>query len=316
MQTSSGMGYDREYRMRNGMWPKSSKHFADRLETKVLKLGLGIGASLLSSGSSSKFRSRYQRSVYASSYVPTDVSPDAPSIGASATKARIGCVILLILAIALQFFGYYLYAYEDWLAFFSLLVATTLSYLCIGFSFTAADQAIDMRDKERKGFFIATIIVAVLVLSLSIWPILVKDEDISFWTYVLLIILDVALIILSVSLCYTSSVQWKATEAPQEEVPTQQPTTKSKRTSRIVRIKDMEARFDKVKAALEEVKKAEEKLGDLSEDIDALREYYESGKWQKDFEADEQGKLPKDLKRGVLSEDGLGNLLDDVDDRI
>ena len=33
--------------------------------------------------------------------------------------------------------------------------------------------------------------------------------------------------------------------------------------------------------------------------------------WRKDFEADEAGKLPQDLKRGVLSEDGLWNLLSD-----
>ena len=31
----------------------------------------------------------------------------------------------------------------------------------------------------------------------------------------------------------------------------------------------------------------------------------------KDVEADEAGKLPKDLKRGVLSEDGLFDLLDE-----
>ena len=30
----------------------------------------------------------------------------------------------------------------------------------------------------------------------------------------------------------------------------------------------------------------------------------------KDFELDEEGKLPADLKRGVLSEDGIYNLLE------
>ena len=38
-----------------------------------------------------------------------------------------------------------------------------------------------------------------------------------------------------------------------------------------------------------------------------------SGKWQEDYEADEAGKVPADLKRGVLSEDGLYNLLHDAD---
>ena len=40
-----------------------------------------------------------------------------------------------------------------------------------------------------------------------------------------------------------------------------------------------------------------------------LTSYYESGQWLKDFEADERGELPKSLKRGVLSEDGVYNLL-------
>ena len=40
-----------------------------------------------------------------------------------------------------------------------------------------------------------------------------------------------------------------------------------------------------------------------------LVEYYESGQWLRDYEADERGELPRDLKRGVLSQDGLWNLL-------
>ena len=41
----------------------------------------------------------------------------------------------------------------------------------------------------------------------------------------------------------------------------------------------------------------------------ALIDYYESGQWLKDYEADERGELPRNLKRGVLSQDGLWNLL-------
>ena len=40
-----------------------------------------------------------------------------------------------------------------------------------------------------------------------------------------------------------------------------------------------------------------------------LREYYENGQWLRDYEADERGELPVTLKRGVLSQDGLWNLL-------
>ena len=42
-----------------------------------------------------------------------------------------------------------------------------------------------------------------------------------------------------------------------------------------------------------------------------LREYYENGQWLRDYEADERGELPGDLKRGVLSQDGLWNLLNE-----
>ncbi|MBO6249517.1 MAG: DUF4298 domain-containing protein [Bacteroidales bacterium] len=46
--------------------------------------------------------------------------------------------------------------------------------------------------------------------------------------------------------------------------------------------------------------------------IKRLTEYQESGEWLKDFEADERGELPKNMPRGVLSEDGLDNLLRDI----
>ena len=45
--------------------------------------------------------------------------------------------------------------------------------------------------------------------------------------------------------------------------------------------------------------------------ISELEAYYESVKWRKDFESDEAGLLPKNLKRGVLSEDGINDLLDE-----
>ena len=41
-----------------------------------------------------------------------------------------------------------------------------------------------------------------------------------------------------------------------------------------------------------------------------LEDYYLSYEWKKDFEADEEGLLPGDLKRGVLSEDGIYDLLE------
>ncbi|MBR4815466.1 MAG: DUF4298 domain-containing protein, partial [Paludibacteraceae bacterium] len=48
----------------------------------------------------------------------------------------------------------------------------------------------------------------------------------------------------------------------------------------------------------------------LQPTIDELDNYYKTN-WRADFEADEKGKLPADLKRGVLSEDGLWDLLEE-----
>ena len=43
-----------------------------------------------------------------------------------------------------------------------------------------------------------------------------------------------------------------------------------------------------------------------------LSDYQSSGKWRQDFARDERGELPPGLKRGVLSEDALYNLLADA----
>jgi hypothetical protein len=49
----------------------------------------------------------------------------------------------------------------------------------------------------------------------------------------------------------------------------------------------------------------------IKEDVAELSKYYGSELWKLDFAADKAGKLPPDLKRGVLSEDGVWNLLSD-----
>ena len=44
-------------------------------------------------------------------------------------------------------------------------------------------------------------------------------------------------------------------------------------------------------------------------------EYYISGEWQEDYEAEEAGLFPADLKRGVLSQDGLYDFLTEWQDQ-
>lgn len=52
-------------------------------------------------------------------------------------------------------------------------------------------------------------------------------------------------------------------------------------------------------------------LNDLTSALSTLEAYYTSPAWRTDLEADEAGLLPPDLKRGVLSEDGIYNLVED-----
>jgi uncharacterized protein len=79
----------------------------------------------------------------------------------------------------------------------------------------------------------------------------------------------------------------------------------------IDRIEQMEKRFDRVSAAVRELEAAIDAYESLQEDIRQLSDYLESEDWKADFAADEAGLLPSDLKRGVLSEDGIWNLLEE-----
>ena len=75
------------------------------------------------------------------------------------------------------------------------------------------------------------------------------------------------------------------------------------------RIRYMEQLFDFVIEARKEQTISQDKKARILEATRILAEYYESKEWKQDFADDEAGLLPKDLKRGVLSEDGLWNLL-------
>lgn len=81
--------------------------------------------------------------------------------------------------------------------------------------------------------------------------------------------------------------------------------------TQIERITRMEALLDKSTETVKRLEKALDDFAALQPDIAELQAYYDSDDWRTDFEADEAGKLPKDLKRGVLSEDGIYDLLSD-----
>lgn len=48
----------------------------------------------------------------------------------------------------------------------------------------------------------------------------------------------------------------------------------------------------------------------IQPDIQKLEEYYTGKYWKNDLRLDEEGKLPADLKRGVLAQDSIHDLLD------
>ena len=67
---------------------------------------------------------------------------------------------------------------------------------------------------------------------------------------------------------------------------------------------------------IERVEKYERLFNEASvshdpEKLRLLEAYYSSGEWLEDYEADERGEFPPDLKRGVLAQDALYDLLED-----
>ena len=78
----------------------------------------------------------------------------------------------------------------------------------------------------------------------------------------------------------------------------------------IRRIEEMEARLNRAGHCLNQLEEALEQFEAVQEDIRILSAYYESPQWREDFEADEAHLLTADLPRGVLSEDGIYNVLE------
>ena len=79
----------------------------------------------------------------------------------------------------------------------------------------------------------------------------------------------------------------------------------------IERIQHFEMLLDRVAPVLGNLEEALDAFEGIQEDVKELAAYYEDDDWREDFEADEAGKLPADLKRGVLSEDGIYDVLSD-----
>ena len=77
------------------------------------------------------------------------------------------------------------------------------------------------------------------------------------------------------------------------------------------RIEYMENILDEAASAVAGLRAALERYVGLTDRLEELSEYYGSELWMADFEADEAGLLPEELKRGVLSEDAVYALLEE-----
>ena len=82
----------------------------------------------------------------------------------------------------------------------------------------------------------------------------------------------------------------------------------------IERIKAMERCLDRASQAVMRLSAALDEYADAQDALCQVIDYYGSDLWKRDFADDSAGLLPQDLKRGVLSEDAVWNLLEDVRD--
>ena len=79
----------------------------------------------------------------------------------------------------------------------------------------------------------------------------------------------------------------------------------------LTRIREMERRLEEATTAVRQMEEALERYEAAQETVTALEAYLGNEEWRQDLADDEKGLLPQDLKRGVLSEDGIWNLLED-----
>ena len=80
--------------------------------------------------------------------------------------------------------------------------------------------------------------------------------------------------------------------------------------SAVRRITEMESILDEALRRMEKAEEDPKALLDYQPALKRLEEYYSSRDWKDDYALDEAGLLPKNLKRGVLSEDGIYDALE------
>lgn len=83
--------------------------------------------------------------------------------------------------------------------------------------------------------------------------------------------------------------------------------------STLKRVSQMEAALVRLNDTIATVEDALDAYEQMWDDYCALDKYYSGKAWWEDLEADNQGLLPEDLPRGVLSEDAVYDALGDAE---
>ena len=78
----------------------------------------------------------------------------------------------------------------------------------------------------------------------------------------------------------------------------------------LIRIREMEQRLTSSLEAVRQMEEALDRYQAAQADITILATYLNSDEWRQDLADDERGLFPPNLKRGVLSEDAIWNLLE------
>ena len=76
------------------------------------------------------------------------------------------------------------------------------------------------------------------------------------------------------------------------------------------RVTEYEHILDRAQQTAAQLESALRAYEEIQDEVKALETYYAGPEWKEDFAADEQGMFPDTLKRGVLSEDAVYNLLE------
>ena len=87
-------------------------------------------------------------------------------------------------------------------------------------------------------------------------------------------------------------------------------------TELIMRVTEMERLYDEVSLAVSENGGNVPNNPEITSMLRTLIYYMDSGLWLRDYEADERRELPPHMKRGVLSQDGLYNLIGDTEKQL